>query len=71
MTDLQAHVVREEGEEVVLHMAVDERVAEGPVQQRVPREVQDAVRHLVNAFRPRRRGEHGQADVLWRQHLEY
>lgn len=45
-------------------MAVNERVSEGPVQHRVPGQVQDAVSHLVDPFGPAGRREHGQADML-------
>ncbi len=64
---LQAHVVRQEWEEVMLHVAVDEGMAEGPVQQRVSGKVQDSVCHLVDAFGPVSGRKHGQADVLRKQ----
>lgn len=66
---LQTHVIRQEGEEVVLHVAVDKRVSKDPVQQRVTRQVQDSVGHLVDPLGPAGRREHGQADVLRRTRL--
>lgn len=57
-------MIRQLGEEVVLHVAVDERVSKHPVQQEVPGQVQDAVAHLVDPFGSVGRGEHVEADVL-------
>lgn len=45
-------------------MAADQRVSEGPVQQEVPRQVQDPVGHLVDPLGCFLHGEHGQTDVL-------
>lgn len=33
---LQTHVVRQEGEEMMLHVAADQRVSKDPVQNQVP-----------------------------------
>lgn len=63
---LETHVVGEEGEQVVFHVTVDEGVSEDPVQQGVPGKVQNPVGHLVNPLGPTGRGEHRQADVLYR-----
>lgn len=49
---------------MVLHVAVDQRVSEHPVQQRVTGQVQDAVGHLVNSLWSTGRGKHRQTDVL-------
>lgn len=57
-------MIGEEGEEMVLHMAVDKRVSKHPVQQEVPRQVQDSVGHLVDPLRPAGRREHVEANVL-------
>lgn len=61
---LEAHVVGEAGEEVVLHMAADERVAEGPVEQGVAGQVEHAQAHQVDALGLPIGREHGEADVL-------
>jgi len=45
-------------------VAVDERVSEQQVQQRVARQVQDPVGHLVDPLGPVGGGEHVEADVL-------
>ena len=45
-------MIRQEGEEVVLHMAADERVSEDPVQQRVAGQIQNPVGHLVYPLGP-------------------
>lgn len=66
---LQTHVIWEEGEEVMLHVAVDERVSKHPVQQDVAGQVQDAVGHLVDPLRSPGRGEHVEADVLRITHI--
>lgn len=65
---LQTHVIRQQREEVVLHVAVDERVPERPVQQEIPGQVQNPVAHLVDPLRSAGRGEHVQADVLKHTH---
>lgn len=62
---LQAHVVGEAGEEVMLHMAADERVAKGPVEQGVAGQVEDTQAHEVDPLGFPIGGEHGEADVLW------
>lgn len=49
---------------MVLHVAVDKRVSKNPVQQRVTRQVQDSVGHLVDPLGSAGRGEHGEADML-------
>lgn len=61
---LQAHVVREPGEEVVLHVAADDGVTEGPVQNGQPGQVKHAQAHHVNPLGLLVPGEHGQPDVL-------
>lgn len=61
---LEAHVVREAGEEVVLHMAADERVAEGPVEQGVAGQVEDTQAHQVDPLGFPIGRKHGEADVL-------
>ena len=61
---LQAHVVREAGEEVMLHVAADERVAEGPVEQDVAGQVEDAQAHEVDPLGFPIGREHGEANVL-------
>lgn len=63
-THLQAHVVRQEWEKVMLYMAVDEGMAKGPVQQWVSGKVQDSVRHLVDPFWTATGRKHWQSDVL-------
>lgn len=57
-------MIRQEGEEMMLHVAVYKRVSERPVQQEVTWQVQDAVGHLVDPLRSTGRGEHVEADVL-------
>lgn len=57
-------MVGQEGEEVVLHVAADERVSEDPVEQRVAGQVQHPVGHLVDPLGPLGGREHGEADVL-------
>ncbi len=49
---------------MVLHVTADERVSKHPVQQEVPRQVQDSVGHLVDPLWSTRWGEHVEADVL-------
>lgn len=61
---LQAHVVREAGEEVMLHVAADERVAEGPVEEGVAGQVEDTQAHEVDPLGFAVGREHGEADVL-------
>lgn len=61
-------MVRQLREEVVLHVAVDERMSEGPVQQEVPGQVQNPVAHLVDPLRSAGRGEHVEANVLTHTH---
>lgn len=61
---LEAHVVGQAGEEVVLHVAADERVAEGPVEQGVAGQVEHAQAHQVDALGLPIGREHGEADVL-------
>jgi len=61
---LQAHVVGEAGEEVMLHVAADERVAEGPVEQGVAGQVEDAQAHEVDPLGFPIGRKHGEADVL-------
>lgn len=61
---LEAHVVGQAGEEVVLHVAADERVAEGPVEQGITGQVEHAQAHLVDALGLPIGREHGEADVL-------
>lgn len=61
-------MIRQEGEEMVLHVAVDQRVSKNPVQQDVPWEVQDSVGHLVDPLGSAGRGEHVEADVLPSRH---
>lgn len=51
----------------MLHMAADERVAEGPVKQAVAWQVEDAQAHQVDPLGFPIRGEHGQANVLWKK----
>lgn len=68
---LQTHVIRQQREEVVLHVAVDERVPEHPVQQEIPGQVQNPVAHLVDPLRSAGRGEHVQADVLTHTHTNF
>lgn len=64
LSHLQAHVVGEAGEEVMLHVAADERVAEGPVEQGVAGQVEDAQAHEVDPLGFPIGREHGEADVL-------
>lgn len=64
LSHLQAHVVGEAGEEVMLHVAADERVAEGPVEQGVAGQVKDAQAHEVDPLGFPIGREHGEADVL-------
>lgn len=61
---LEAHVVREAGEEVMLHMAADERVAKGPVEQGIAGQVEDTQAHQVDPLGFPIGREHGEADVL-------
>lgn len=49
---------------MVLHVAVDKRVSEHPVQHGVTWQVQDSVGHLVDPLRTAGRREHVEADVL-------
>jgi len=63
-THLQAHVVGQEWEEVMLDVAADEGMAEGPVQRWVSGKVQDSVGHLVDPFGTASGGKHRQSDVL-------
>lgn len=64
LSHLQAHVVGEAGEEVMLHVAADERVAEGPVEQGVAGQVEDTQAHEVDPLGFPISREHGEADVL-------
>lgn len=57
-------MIGQEGEQMVLHVTVDKRVSKHPVQQEVPRQVQDAVGHLVDPLGSAGRREHVEADVL-------
>ena len=61
---LETHVIRQEGKEVVLHVAADERVSEDQVQQRVAGQIQNPVGHLEYPLGPLLGREHGKADVL-------
>lgn len=61
---LEAHVVREAGEEMMLHMAADERVTEGPVEQGVAGQVEDTQAHQVDPLGFPISRKHGEADVL-------
>lgn len=61
---LQAHVVREPGEEVVLHVTADNGVAERPFQYRQSGQVQHTQAHHVNPLRLLVPREHGQPNVL-------
>ena len=54
----------EVGEEVVFHVAADERVAECPVQHGQPGQVKHPQAHHVDPSGLLVRGEHGQPDVL-------
>lgn len=49
----------------MLHVAADERVAEGPVQEGVAGQVEDTEAHQVDPFGFVLSREHGEADVLW------
>lgn len=51
---------------MVLHVAVDKRVSEHPVQQGVTRQVQYPVGHLVDPLGSAGRREHVEANVLSR-----
>lgn len=64
LSHLQAHVVGEAGEEVMLHVAADERVAEGPVEQGVAGQVEDTQAHEVDPLGFPIGRKHGEADVL-------
>lgn len=68
LTHLEAHVVRQAGEEVVLHMAADERVAEAPIKQCIAGQVEHTQTHLLNALGLPIGCEHGEADVLQERH---
>lgn len=65
LSHLQAHVVGEAGEEVMLYVAADERVAKGPVEQGIAGQVEDAQAHEVDPLGLPIGREHGEADVLW------
>lgn len=62
---LEAHVVREAGEEVMLHVAADEGVAEGPVEEDVTGQVEDTQAHQVDPLGFVLSREHGEPNVLW------
>lgn len=64
LTHLEAHVVRQAGEEVVLHVAADERVAEAPIKQCIAGQVEHTQTHLLNALGLPISRKHGEADVL-------
>lgn len=63
-THLQAHVVGQEWEEVMLDVAADEGMAKGPVQRWVSGKVQDTVGHLVDPLGTASGRKHWQTDVL-------
>lgn len=68
LTHLEAHVVRQAGEEVVLHVAADERVAEAPIKQCIAGQVEHTQTHLLNALGLPISRKHGEADVLQERH---